>query len=223
MKTRWGTVVGAVALCLASKCPPPPDVDVPASELSLSIVISDGEQNPTDGKVLVGVQFLRNGKVVHLGGPTIACNGTALPATALGYIARVPIQAVGGMYTFVYTRAGTPTSVAVTVPSRPAITSPTSNATMARASDFTILYSAGTSAGVNGDAFGPKAGSGTISVTAGTQPDDGSYSGLNTLSFDPGPGFVTISRKVTPTVSNGGFQAVTTNYTTGSRVSVTWN
>lgn len=213
----------AIIVSLASDCPPPGRVDVPASDLRLSILILDSEQSPPDGKVLVGVQFFHNNDYVELGGPTIACNGVPLPVSGLGYLARVPIQSVGGAYTFVYTRNGTPTSLAVTVPARPAITSPTAGATVARSANYTIMYTAGTAPEVTGNAFGPKAGSGTISVTGGTQPDDGSYDGLNTLGFDAGTGFVTISRKTTSSPSGTGFQSVEVKYTSGSRVAVTWN
>jgi len=220
-----GRVLVVVLVCWLSlaRCKPTPVVDLPASDLDAKIVIGDADPMPSDGKVLVGVQFFHNGQYVQLGGSaTVKCNGTVLPFSALGYLARVPIVPVGGGYTFVHTRGSVTSSIPVTVPPRPVILSPANGATVTRSAGVTITYTADGGSDVTGGASGNN-GSSAVAMSGNAQPDNGTYTGLNTASFVPGAGSVDLTRKLASTPSGTGFNSVSVQYSTGSKVNVTWN
>lgn len=72
----------AGALPLRAPCHPPPVVDLPASDLDAKITVADTEATPSDGKVLIAVQFFSNGTYVELASnATVTCNGTLCPST----------------------------------------------------------------------------------------------------------------------------------------------
>lgn len=209
---------------------PPETVDKPASELDISITVLDSEKYPSDNRVAVVVQFFYEGRYVNLrSNSSISCNGIALPKEALGYAARVPIQPEGGRYNFIHTREGVSTSVYLTVPGRPVFVSPTAGATVARSTNVIITYVPGNASEVTGRASGHRAGAGTISVGADSQPDNGTYSGLNVTAsggageFEPGIGGLSLSRKFLNIHTGGsGFKSVKSDYSSGSKINITW-
>ena len=223
------SLTGVVALVLVAGAAsiiataPPATVDVAAAELDLGIVISDGEASPPDGKVLVAAQFVHNGRAVQLGSNArVSCNGVDLPWQSLGYMARVPIVPVGGAYVVTHTRNATATPASVPVPARPAILSPVAGATIPRGA-LTVTYTPGSGVKVSASAYGHRTGAGEVSVTAGDQPDNGTYTGLVTTSFEAGAGFVTVHRTLNSSPAGTGFRSVEVTYNSGSRVNVTWN
>jgi hypothetical protein len=233
MKATVVTSIGMICAVvifpvLLDSCKPPPVVDVPASDLKVKIVVTDFEPNPSDGKVIVAVQFFQNGKYVKLKSDVeVKCNGAILSYETLGglaYADRVQLMPAGGSYLKEHIRQGVTTTVSLPVPPRPEILSPAPNETLARTADVEILYAAGSGDHVTGRAHGTKAGSGSVSTTAGDQPDNGTYSGLDATGFDPGPGSLSLARLLTNTYTGGNnFSSVESEYNSGSKVNITWN
>jgi hypothetical protein len=189
-------------------------LDVKASVIDLP--------NPSDGKNIVVMQFFSGGKPVKFAaGETVSCNGVSLPLNGLlfGYAERVPVVPVGGTYHFVYTRSSVPTSLDLVVPSRVVFASPTAGATVTRNSNFTITYVAGGGTGVNASGGGP-AGSVNRNVF---EPDNGTYTGLDTSSFGTGAGELSLQRRFEGAISGTGFHSATRQYDSWSTINVTWN
>lgn len=217
---------------LLTACQPQEVVDIPASSLDVHITINDPEENPIDDKVLVILQFFYNGDYVFLEDNTsVTCNGILLEKEklgGLGYAARVPIVPEGGIYTFVHTRNGIATSVGLVSPERPEFISPKDGMTVMRSTNVVITYFEGSGSSVSGRASGRRANAGGISVGAGDQPDDGTYTGLNVISggagqFDAGVGGLSLTREYINTYSGGtGFNSVQSKYLSGSSINITW-
>jgi hypothetical protein len=195
-------------------------VDVPASNLDAILGVLDVSENPSDGKVIVVMQLLQNGKVVQVSSNVSAsCNGVALGYNGLlfGYAERVPIMPVGGAYLFQYSRNGVNTDVNVTAPPRPVFTSPTvAGATLARTNSFTIHYVAGTGTSVRGSA------SDATNSRNNSQPDDGTFGGLDVSGFAAGPGTLSITRSLESIIGGTGFLSAKTKYDTNKTIAITW-
>jgi hypothetical protein len=136
-----------------------------------------------------------------------------------GYAERVPVVPVGGNYHFVYTRSGVPTSLDLVVPSRVVFNSPTAGASVTRNNNFTITYVAGGGTGVNASGSGP-AGNLNRNVF---EPDNGTYTGMDTSSFGTGAGELSLQRRFEGAISGTGFHSATRQYDSWSSISVTWN
>jgi len=149
------------------------------------------------------------------------CNGVTLTLNELlfGYAERVPIVPVGGTYHFVYTRSGTPTILDLTVPARVVFTSPTAAATVTRNSNSTINYVADGGSGINASGSGP-AGNLNRNVF---QPDNGTYTGLDTTSFGAGAGELSLERRFEGAISGTAFHSASRQYDSWSSINVTWN
>jgi hypothetical protein len=201
-------------------CQPPAVVDEPASNLDVILGVLDIDETPSDGKVIVVMQLLQNGRVVQISSnANTSCNGVALSYNGLlfGYAERVPIVAVGGAYTFRHSRNGVNTDVSVTVPPRPIFSPPTvAGATLARTNAFTIHYVAGTGASVRGSAS-----DGTKSQN-NSQPDDGTHDGLDVSSFAAGPGTLSITRSLESSIGGTGFHSATMKFDTNKTIAITW-
>jgi hypothetical protein len=221
---RWIVLpfLGAGVL-LALGCTPAPVVNVSPSALDARITVVDHEPNPSDGKVVITVQFFSNGQFVQPAGAVVTANGTSLPFNGgIGYVDRVPMVAAGGTYTIVHAAGGTSTTIAaVTAPQRPVITTPSAGAVLSRGST-NIAYVAGTGTHVSGQARGTRAGSGSVSATANDQPDDGSYGPITTTVFDAGAGTLSLTRVLVSSPAGSGFNSVQVTYNVGNRVAVTW-
>src|SRR5258705_12031680 len=193
-------------------CKPTATLDLAAADLDVKITVIDTDNNPSDHKVPVVVQFFSNGSFVKLAGnATITCNGVNLPNNGLGYAERIPIVAAGGHYTFVHKRNVTTTSANVTVPSRPVINSPLPNTTVTRSANLTINYVPGAGAGVTASAADASTGLG-----GNTQPDNGNYTGLNVSTLVAGPGSIGLVRDFSSNLSGTGFHTVEVKYNSGS-------
>lgn len=221
---RW-IVLPFLSACvlLALGCTPAPVVNVSPSALDARVNVVDAEPNPSDNKVVITVQFYSSGQFVQPAGAVITANGTVLSFSGgIGYVERVPMVAAGGTYTIVHAVGGTSTTIAaVTAPPRPVITSPSAGAVLPRTS-ATIAYVAGTGTNVSGRAAGTRAGSGSVSVTANDQPDNGTYGPLATNGFDAGAGHVSLTRVLVLSPASSGFNSVQLTYNVGNRVAVTW-
>ncbi len=205
-------------LAILAACNPPPVVDVAASNLDLNISIIDTDASPSDGKVPIIVQFFLNGTYVQLASnATVTCNGVTLTFGGLGYAERVPLVSVGGTYNCAHTRNGVSTNVSVTVPPRPIFTSPSQGASVARSSNLTITYVAGSGSGVRGSA-----GDGSTGLGGNREPDNGTYTGLDVSSLKAGPGSIGLTREFTLTPSGTGFKSVKISYSSGSDIKITW-
>ena len=222
---RWSfsrTIPFLFGFCISgcNSCQPPTIVDVPASNVDVELIVIDVTETPSDGKVIAVMQFSQNGKTVEISSNVgLTCNGTALSwnGLTLGHAERVPLQPVGGTYVFRYLRSGVSTSASVTVPSRPVFTAPTlADAILARTNNFTIHYIPGTGTSVRGDAS-----DGTQSKN-NSQPDDGTFDGLDVSSFNAGPGTLSINRTLENTFSGTGFQSAKSHYSIGKSINITW-
>jgi hypothetical protein len=200
-------------------CQPPATVDEPASALAVKLTVIDTEATPSDGKVPVVMQFFSGGKYVKLASnAAVSCNGVTLTDHGIGFAERVPIQPPGGVYTFQHSRGGVNTTVSITVPPRPVITSPTAGASVPRTSSLTINYVAGSGTGIRGSA-----GDASTGKSGNVQPDNGAYTGLDVSTFQAGAGRVGINREFENIHAGGsGFASVESKYTSGSDINVTW-
>ena len=204
---------------LLQGCNPPVTVDKPANELTVKISVADTTENPSDQKVPVFMQFFVGGSYVKLASTaTLKCNGVTLnDQGVLGYAERVPMQQAGGTYSFVHSRAGVNTTVNVTIPARPVITSPAAGSSVPRTNNLTINYAAANAASVYGSASDSSTGK-----TGTHQPDNGTYTGLNVTDLNAGAGKVGIIREIETTHSGTGFLAAESKYNSGNHVSINW-
>ena len=216
------TILFLFSLMLAgcNNCQPPAVVDEPASNVDVKLIVLDISETPSDGKVIVAMQFTQNNKVVEISSNvTLTCNGVALPwnGLMLSHAERVPLQPVGGTYVFRYLRNGVSTRVTVTVPSRPVFTVPTiAGAILARTNNFTIHYLPAGGTSVRGDASDD-----THSLN-NSQPDDGTFDGLDVSGFNAGPGTLSIDRTLENNLSGTGFHTAKTQYNTSKTINITW-
>jgi hypothetical protein len=207
----------AFAFGLAGNCDPE-TVDAPASQLEVRATVLDVEDAPSDGKVPVLVQFFKDGKFVKLAGThRVTTNGVVLSYNGIAYAERVPMVATGGTYTVVHERGGVPTQVAITVPPRPIVTSPTAGQTVQRSNNLTIGYVGGNGTGVR-----PSASDGSTGISAASQPDTGTAT-IDVSALRAGPGTVGLVRDIVASPGGTGFAAARTTYTIGSLdTNVTW-
>ena len=194
--------------------------DTSAANLDVKLVVIDTPTS-SDGKNVVVMQFLFGGKPVQFAGTeTASCNGVGLTLNGLvfGYAERVPSVPVGGTYHFVYTHGGVPTAIDLVVPPRVVFTSPMAGATLARNNNMTIHYVADGGSGVD-------AGGSTSAVGLARnvfEPDNGTYTGLDTTSLGTGAGTLSLTRRFETTPTGTGFHAVSTQYDSISEIHVTW-
>lgn len=200
---------------LMFSCNPPATVDQPAANLDLTVTVIDTGSQPA-----IVAQFLLNGSLVQFGGNvSVTCNGVALVWNGLGYAGNVPVVPSGGTYTLVYTRNGSSTSMALIAPPHPTVTSPGSGATVARSTNLTITYVADGGSGIRGGA-----GDSSTGLGGNSEPDTGTYTGLNVSQLHAGPGSVNITRDFSPTVNGTGFKSAKGKISVNSaEVPVTWN
>jgi hypothetical protein len=214
------TVLLGACLTGCSGCQSPPIVDAPASNVDVRLSVLDIAEVPSDGKVIVVMQFFQGGKVVQMASNvSLSCNGVPLTWNGLlsGHAERVPIQPVGGNYVFSFVRTGVPTTATVTVPPRPVFVAPTiAGASIPRTNSFTIHYVPGTGTSVRGNAS-----DGTHSAN-NSQPDDGTFDNLDVSGFNAGPGVISVTRTLEGTLPGTGFLSAKTLYDTNKEVSVTW-
>jgi len=208
-----------IGLAFLIACQPPATVDKPASELAVKLTVIDTDETPSDGKVPVVMQFFFDGKYVKLASnATVTCNGVTLTDHGLGYAERVPIQSVGGTYTFQHSRGGVNTTVSVTAPPRPVFVSPTAGLSVPRSSNLTISYVAGSGSGIRGSA-----GDGSTGKGGNLQPDNGTYSGFDVSDLNAGAGTIGLTREFTDIHTGGsGFSSVESKYSSGSDINITW-
>ncbi len=213
-------LLAVMSSCNSSSCNPITPPDTSPGNLDVKIDVLD-EPSTSDGKNVVVMQFLSGGRAVQFtGGETVSCNGVTLTYNALffGYAGRVPIQPVGGAYTFVYTRSGTNTTVGLSVPQRPVFTSPTSGATVTRTNSLTIQYLPGTGTGVDAGAS-----DGSTGIQRNVfEPDNGTYTGLDVSSLRAGPGSLSLTRKFETAPAGTGFRSVQTTYRSVANISIVW-
>jgi len=195
-----------------SGCEEPALYDGPASDLEVQITILDDQYGYSDVPVLAVFHY--SGKMVQIGSSAqVTCNGVELKWTGLAHGARVSRLAVGGKYIFNYSWNGTTTTIEITVPAPPVVTSPTNNSTVTRTNNLSITYVAGNGVGVRGSYSD---GSTAIGGSPGLQPDNGIYTGIDGTELKPGPGSVGVTREYNQTVPNSGFKSAEYTYDTSS-------
>lgn len=208
-----------LAASLFAACQSTGNVNAPASDLAVVVSVID-EPNPSDGKHICVMQVKKAGAIVNSlgGGAAITCNGVPMPFNSLvvGFAERIPVQPVGGTYTFTYSSNGVDTSIPLTVPPRPQITAPPAGSSVARSASFSVAYSG------SGGEVKVTARDAAASAENGFQPATGTYTGLDTSGFVAGPGTLRITRKIENTLSGTGFQSAESNYETSSRINVIW-
>lgn len=215
---RWLMLAGVLAPALAACDTTVTPADTSAGKLDVRIsVIGSGASGST---LPVVMQFLSNGSAVQFtAGETVSCNGVTLDFNGLvvAYAGRAPVLPPGGTYTFVYKRMGTNTSVVVTVPPNPVILTPAVGATVIRTASLTLTYVPDSGASIRGGAGDPATG-----LSGNTQPDTGTYTGLNVTSMKPGPGTVDIVREFVLSPLSTGFKSAQTTYDASGTNAVTW-
>jgi len=212
-------ILGAVLAGIGG-CEPQPVVNEPASNLDVIFSVIDIDETPSDGKVIVVMQLMQNGKVVQVTNAATSCNGVPLTYNGLvfGYAERVPIVPVGGNYVFRYSRSGVNTDVTLTVPPRPVFSAPTiAGAALPRSNSFTIRYVAGTGTSVRGGA-----NDAANHAANNSQPDDGTHDGLDVSGFNAGPGTLSITRSLEGPMAGTGFLTAKRKYDTGKSINITW-
>jgi len=217
-----GMIVIVLGMCIAgcSGCQAPTTVDAPASTVEVKISVLDIAEVPSDGKVIVVMQFFQNGNIVQMSSNiALSCNGTPLSWNGLlgGHAERVPIQPVGGTYACRFSRGGVITTANVTVPPRPVFSLPTvSGALLSRTSSFTIHYVPGSGTSVRGNA------SDATNSKNDSQADDGTHDGLDVSGFAAGPGMLSITRTLEGVLTGTGFLSATNHYETNKQITITW-
>lgn len=197
---------------------PNPVLDLPASTLELRPSISDTAKSPMSKDQLVSVQFYQNGMNIDIADKdSITCNGIRLTSGLGAYLAWVPKVAPGGSYTFVYSRGGMNTPVALVVPPRPSLTSPHDGQIVLRTEKYALSYDAADGQTVIGRAYDSAS-----KVTSYTVPEGDAVT-MDTLGLLAGPGHVELLRTYALSPKNTGFAAVNAEFTIGSQqVGVTW-
>lgn len=224
---RWRTLgtalIGLAALIVAGggSCTPATASDTSPGALDVKAIVLDLTPTPTDGKVIVGMQFLSGGIVVQVGTNVATCDGVTLTQNALignAYAARVPLKSPGQSYHFAYQYNGTTTTLDVPAPARPTITSPAPNAQVARTAAVTITYPPGGGAAV---IVGTTTANGY--TEHGEQPDSGTYGNVDMTAQPVGAGSVGLKRIFRPTFTGTGFKSAVGDISTKSAdVAVTW-
>lgn len=218
--TAMLAVVLGLSLAGCSGCQQPSVVDAPASALDVKISVLDIAEVPSDGKVIVVMQFFQGTSTVEMASNiTLRCNGVVLPWNGLmfGHAERIPIQPVGGTYACTFTRGGVTTTANVVVPPRPVFLAPTiAGAFLPRSNNFTIRYVAGIGTSVRGGA------NDATNAVNNSQPDDGTHDGLDVSGFVPGPGTLSITRTLEGALTGTGFLSARTKYDTNTTIAITW-
>lgn len=202
-------------------CEPATPSDTSPGALDLKVIILDLEANPSDGKVIVGMQFSSGGKAANVGTNVATCDGVNLTQNVLlgnAYAERVPLRAPGQLYHFTYQHGGTTVTVDVPAPARPTVTSPAPNAQVPRSTTFTVTYPPGSGAAVI---------VGTNSTKGynehGEQPDTGTYGNIDVTGATAGAGSVALKRIFRPVLTGTAFKSAVAEVTTMSgRVPITW-
>jgi hypothetical protein len=209
-----------MACASAGGCQQPQTVDQPASELAITITVQDTEVPPIGGTVPIAVQFFRGGGIVQLASTTtVSCNTVGFTWNGVGYAGRVPAASPGGTYTCVHTRQGVSSAATVVVPTRPVILSPAAGASVTRTSTMTITYTPDGGSGMRAVASDGTTAQGGANEP---EPDNGTFTDLNTSGMLNGPGTIGLIREFSTPISGTPFQSATSNYSTGSQISVTW-
>lgn len=214
-------VSAALMVVSGGSCDPVTPSDTSPGALDLKVIILDLEPNPTDGKVIVGMQFLSGGKPANVGTNVATCDGVNLTQNVLignAYAERVPLRAPGQLYHFTYQHGGTTVAVDVPAPARPTLTSPAPNAQVPRSTTFTVTYPPGGAAAVV-----VSTSSAQGSNEHGEQPDNGTYGNVDMTGAAAGAGSVALKRIFRPVLTGTAFRSATAEVTTMSgRVPVTW-
>lgn len=218
---RLAALLLALVLVSGGSCDPVTPPDTSPGALDLKVIILDLTPTPSDGKVIVGMQFMSGGQVANVGTNVATCDGVNLTQNALlgnAYAERVPLRAPGQQYHFAYQHGGTTVTVDVPAPARPTITSPAPNAQVARSTTFTVTYPPGSGAAVI-----VSTDSSQGSNEHGEQPDTGTYGNINTTGVAAGAGSVALKRVFRQTLAGTAFKSATSEVTTMSgRVPITW-
>ncbi|MEZ4361717.1 MAG: hypothetical protein R3B48_16130 [Kofleriaceae bacterium] len=211
-RAALGLAVSALAV---SSCARP--ASGPSNELDAKVTIVDSEQ-PQDGKTPMVVQFFERGTLVELvDGASATCNGVALEWNGLGYVARVPQVAPGADYQLAHTHEGITTTLRVTAPPRPVITSPTPGALVPRSAATVLRYTAAGAVRVRASATGVGGG-----AVRGEPQDDSGVANLDVRSLAVGAGTMSLTRELEGKVRDTSFHSASFSYAVEKQVPVVW-
>jgi hypothetical protein len=213
-------VTVALALAALSTCKPTPTVDALAGDLAVGIHVIDTDAHPSDGKVPIFVQFFRAGTFVQLAGnATVTCNNVTMTWNGLGYAERVPAVPIGSTYACVHRRNNVSSTATLTVPPRPTFITPGNGSTVPRSTNLTIGYVADGGVGMRATAGDGASAQGGAHEP---QPDNGTFTDLDTTGMRAGPGSVSLVRELSLSGVGPAFQSVTVTYRSGAQIQVTW-
>lgn len=208
-------LVFAFAL-FAAGCVAQSSVGITADQLEIEATFTD-QENTTDAKQPVAVQFFENGKLVQLrNGATIRCNGVELAQTGLAFAGRVPQEASGSSYKITHELDGETATFAIAVPARPTITSPSSGAQLPRTAAQTVTFPA-----VSGSMIRLSA-SGTAGTATGTWIADGGSATVDASALGAGTGTLALMRQMEGAVANTGFAKARFTYAIEKSLTVVW-
>lgn len=190
-----------------------------ASGPDMKVTITDVSP-AKDGDAQISVQVTQNGNAAQLpSGATLSCDKVGLSYASGSYTTRVREVAAGGNYTFTYIAGGKTSHFTVQAALLPVFIQPMPGSSVARGSNLTVVYVAGTGSGV---AVAASQGSNKVGGSSYEQ-DDGMYTGLNVSSLGKGAGTMTMTRRQESDVSLSGFHNVHSVYYITVTMAVTWS
>jgi hypothetical protein len=197
-------------------------------DISLSLTF-DQLSGATQSMTEVGLSFMSGGRSVQFtGDERVSCNGVDFPLTnraAVFQALRAPTAQVSGTTLRCdYTVGGAVASVALQIPSAPAITAPQQGAQVARSAQTRVGYSldAATASVLGLVALAP--GSASPKALAMMNTPGPRQATVDTSTFAPGPGLLTLSASQTPrlTLTSAPFKSASAFGTATATVDVTW-
>ncbi len=185
----------------------------------MKVTITDASP-AKDGDAQGSVQVTQNGNVAHLpSGATLSCDKVALNYANASYAVCVREVAAGSNYTFAYSANGKASHFNVQAALLPVFIQPMPGSSVARASNVSVVYVAGTGSGVT---VAASQGSNTVGGKSYEQ-DSGVFTGLNVSSLGKGAGTMTMTRRQESDVSLSGFHNVHSVYYITVAMAVTWS
>jgi hypothetical protein len=216
---RWRVLTSAVLLLsstLLTGCCNTKVVDLPASDLDVTVTVSD------TGLVSASLYFENGGqRVLPVG--VIKLGSCQSESGEIGICVLWP-SSPGQTIHVEFSRQNVTSAFDITVQVKPTIVAPAAGASVSVSQSLTVTYVAADGAHVEAKAYsqghGGSAGSGYVS--SGQQPDSGSCQLGNVSSLPAGSGSVEVDRSWLFAPADTGFHSVRVDYKAITSEHVTW-
>lgn len=200
------------------------------AQLEAYFNVTMGGYDPTTrGMTTIGLSFTSNGRPVQFAGSErLECNGSALSLhnrTAEFQIANAPTGTlVGHTLRCTYSAKDSTATLALTVPSAPAILSPQDNAQLARSTNTIITYNAQGGQILGVVALGPGVKTVARIDTSGQAGATVSNATFDTSAFPAGAGTISLTQvlELQATQAGTAFKALSAEGMAETMVPVTW-